>query len=57
MAMLAENPGIYARLRQEVLDALGSDGKVGPDDLRDMKYLRAVLNGKQNLYAFIPTAA
>ena len=56
MAMLAENPGIYARLRQEVLDALGSDGKVGPDDLRDMKYLRAVLNGKQNLYASIPTA-
>ena len=45
--MLSEHPEVYARLRREVLEVLGSDRKVGPDNLRDMKYLRAVLNGKQ----------
>lgn len=54
--MFAEHPEVYARVRREVLDNLGSDGKVSPDNLRDMKYLRAVLNGKQDLYAFIRTA-
>ena len=44
--MLAEHPEVYARLRREVLNTLGLDGKVGPDNLRDMKYLRAVLNGR-----------
>ena len=43
--MLAEHPEIYARLRREVLGTLGPNGKVDPDNLRDMKYLRAVLNG------------
>ena len=43
--MLAEHPEVYARLRREVLNTLGLNGKVGPDNLRDMKYLRAVLNG------------
>ena len=46
MAMLADHPEIYARLRREVLDTLGTNGKVSPDNLRDMKYLRAVLNGE-----------
>ena len=44
--MLAEHPEIYARLRREVLGTLGPNGKVDPDNLRDMKYLRAVLNGR-----------
>ena len=44
--MLAEHPEAYARLRREVLNTLGPNGKVDPDGLRDMKYLRAVLNGK-----------
>ena len=46
VAMLAEHPEVYARLRREAVDTLGPNGKVGPDNLRDMKYLRAVLNGK-----------
>jgi len=46
MTMLAEHSEVYACLRREVLETLGSDGKVGPDNLRDMKYLQAVLNGK-----------
>jgi len=44
--MLAAHPDILARLRGEVLDTLGPDGKVSPENLREMKYLRAVLNGK-----------
>ena len=54
--MLAEHPEVYERLRREVLDTVGSDGKVGPDNLRDMRYLRAVLNGKQHFYIFTRTA-
>jgi len=53
--MLAQHPEVYARLRREVLDTLGSNGKVGPDNLRDMTYLRAVLNGKRDLCTFIHT--
>ena len=53
MAMLAEHPKVYERLRQEVLDTLGPNGKVGPDELRDMKYLRAVLNGMSRAHRFI----
>ena len=55
--MFAEHPEVYARLRREVLDTLGSDGKVDPDSLRGMKYLRAVLNGKLDPHTFIHTAA
>ena len=46
IAMLAEHPGVFARLRSEVLETLGPNGKVSPQNLREMKYLRAVLNGE-----------
>ena len=46
MAMLADNPDVFARLRTEVLETLGPHGKVNPDNLKQMKYLRAVLNGE-----------
>ena len=55
--MLADHPGVYARLRREVLDTLGPNGKVGPDNLRDMKYLRAVLDGEQVSCAFVHSTA
>ena len=44
--MLADHPDILARLRKEVLDTIGPTGKVSPENLKEMKYLRAVLNGK-----------
>ena len=47
--MLADHPDVLARLRKEVLDTLGPTGKVNPENLREMKYLRAVLNGKHFL--------
>ena len=46
MAMLADNPDVFTRLRSEVLETLGPHGKVNPDNLKQMRYLRAVLNGK-----------
>jgi len=48
--MLAEHPGVFARLRSEVLETLGPNGKVGLQNVRDMKYLRAVLNGQSQLH-------
>ena len=45
--MLAEHPDVLARLRNEVLETVGPNGKVGPESLKEMKYLRAVLDGKR----------
>ena len=45
--MLAEHPDVLARLRDEVLKTVGPHGKVSPESLREMKYLRAVLDGKR----------
>jgi len=36
------------RLRQEVLAHVGLTRRPSSDDIRDMKYLRAVLNGKSS---------
>lgn len=46
VAMLADNPHVFTRLRNEVLNTLGPHGKVTAENLRAMKYLRAVLNGE-----------
>ena len=47
--MLADHPDVLVRLRKEVLDTLGPSGKVSPKSLKEMKYLRAVLNGKPSV--------
>ena len=44
--MLAEHPEILRRLREEILTSIGPDRKPTFADLREMKYLRAVLNGE-----------
>ncbi len=44
--MLAEHPQFLAKLRQEVLDTVGPDRTPTYDDVKDMKYLRAVINGE-----------
>ena len=43
--MLAEHPEISDRLRQEILSKVGSTNRPSYDDIRDMKYLRAFING------------
>lgn len=44
--MLAEHPEVFRRLREEVLERVGSQRRPTYDDFRDMKYLRAVINGE-----------
>ena len=46
VTMLADNPHVFKRLRDEVLNTLGPHEKVTTGNLRGMKYLRAVLNGE-----------
>ena len=41
---LAQYPEVFHRLRQEVIETVGT-GKPTYDDIRKMKYLRAVING------------
>lgn len=43
--MLAEHPEVLKRLREEVLEKVGPRRRPEYDDLKDMKYLRAVING------------
>lgn len=54
VTMLADHPNVFARLRREVLDTLGPNGKVNRESLREMKYLRAVLNETLRLYPSVP---
>ena len=43
--MLAEHPGVLRRLRQEILDKIGPQRRPTYDDFREMKFLKAVING------------
>ncbi|CAE6429552.1 unnamed protein product [Rhizoctonia solani] len=51
--ILAENPVIMTRLRDEITKRLGSSNPT-PDDLKEMKYLRAVLNETLRLFPAVP---
>jgi hypothetical protein len=43
--MLAEHPHVFAKLREEIMDKLGPNKRPTFEDMKDMKYLRAVVNG------------
>ena len=43
--MLSEHPDIEKRLRQEIYDVVGQTGRPTYDQMREMKYMRAFLNG------------
>ena len=43
--MLAENPHVLRKLRSEILRTIGGSRRPTYDDLRDMKYLKAFING------------
>jgi len=44
--MLSQKPGVLKRLRQEVLDHVGPSARPTHEHLRNLKYLRATINGK-----------
>ncbi len=45
--MMCLYPDVFKRLRAEVLESLGSSQTPTFDDVRKLKYLRAVINGMQ----------
>ncbi|CAK5284767.1 unnamed protein product, partial [Mycena citricolor] len=51
---LADNPPVLQRLQDEVFSAFGTDGVPTLQDLRSLKYIRAVLNESLRLWPVIP---
>jgi len=47
--MLSVHPHVYDRLRQEIITTIGVANRPTSENLRNMKYLRAVLNGRNRL--------
>ena len=43
--MLSEHPDVEKRLRQEIYDKVGRTGRPRYDQMREMKYMRAFING------------
>ncbi|KAG8889049.1 hypothetical protein FRB98_005946 [Tulasnella sp. 332] len=52
--LLATHPSVLARLRQEVLDSVGATARPTFDNIKDMKYLRAVINETLRLFPPVP---
>ncbi|KAI6039227.1 cytochrome P450 [Pisolithus marmoratus] len=52
--MLSQHPDILKRLRAEVLSKVGSSRRPTYDDVREMKYMRAVINETLRLYPPVP---
>ncbi|QRV88400.1 cytochrome P450 family protein [Ceratobasidium sp. AG-Ba] len=53
--LLAMHPDVMSKLRAEILAHVGSADYPTPDDFRDMKYLRAVINETLRLFPAVPT--
>ena len=47
--MLSKHPRVYDRLLQEIVDTIGTENRPTSKDLRNMKYLRAVLDGRHRI--------
>src|SRR6267154_5134652 len=43
--MLSQHPQVMHRLREEILSKIGPSRRPTHEDMRDMKYMRAVING------------
>lgn len=44
--LLAQHPHVLTRLREEILNKVGPVRRPNYEDIRDLKYLRAVINGE-----------
>ena len=42
---LSQHPDVLQRLREEILSKVGSERRPTYNDIREMKYLRAFING------------
>ncbi|KAF7370079.1 Cytochrome P450 [Mycena sanguinolenta] len=51
---LSTHPSVCTRLREEVLTHVGPARRPTYDDIRDMKYLRAVINESMRLFPSVP---
>lgn len=51
---LALHPHVTEKLRAEILQAYGPDGRPSVEDMKDLKYLRAVLNETMRLFPPVP---
>ncbi|MBE3044303.1 cytochrome P450 [Candidatus Bathyarchaeota archaeon] len=51
---LARHPEVVAKLRREILDTLGADGEPTYRNLKDMAYVKAVVNETLRLYPAVP---
>ncbi|KAL4075543.1 cytochrome P450 [Scleroderma citrinum] len=51
---LSQHPDVLQRLRAEILNKIGPSRRPTYEDLRDMKYLRAVINEILRLYPAVP---
>ncbi|KIY52273.1 cytochrome P450 monooxygenase pc-1 [Fistulina hepatica ATCC 64428] len=54
MYFLTQYPNVSARLRKEIVETVGLERPPTYDDIRGMKYLRAVLNETLRLYPVVP---
>jgi cytochrome P450 len=52
--MLSQYPAIAERVREEVLSRLRGDKQPTPEDVKEMKYLRAFINEVLRLYPPVP---
>jgi len=43
--MLSQHPEVLKKLRQEILEVVGESRRPTFEDMKEMKYLRAVVNG------------
>ncbi len=46
---LSQYPNVLRRLREEILETVGQSRRPTYDDIRNLKYLRAVLNGQRKI--------
>ncbi|QRW20636.1 cytochrome P450 family protein [Rhizoctonia solani] len=53
--MLSQNPEVMNRLRDEIISHLGASSYPTPEDLKEMKYLRAFLNETLRLFPPVPS--